>query len=474
MKLLKPVIILICMAVCWGAVAQIKTDLVAKTNEARRVKALPSLTENPLLSKIAQAHASDMAEKNYFSHTGKDKKSPTDRARDAGFPLSIGENIIKGPQTDVAALQGWMNSPNHRANILNTAYRQIGVGHAEKENKHYWVQVFAASTNSNISKNAKNASVPILVNLPPLPKIPPLPKQILLDGFERGVYQQWRLDGDCWGRGPEDGNNTSLRVVGWSGNGYVSSAHAAFGYSNDRSETGTGVMRSPEFSITHTKMRFRIGGGNLPDVCCMNLMVDGKPVRTATGNGTNRLVETEWDLTDLLDQRARLEIVDSAKQGKRGYILVDDLMLMGVPDRPEPTGNLLAEAVRTGPIMTVEGKLPPPTSSQDITSTTVMLPDGTKITGKKLMVLEATGYGPGENGPWGDRTALGTKVGYGTVAVDPKVIKLRTRLWVEGYGFCVALDTGSAIKGMRIDLGYNDDVTANLYGRKKVKVLILD
>jgi 3D (Asp-Asp-Asp) domain-containing protein len=90
------------------------------------------------------------------------------------------------------------------------------------------------------------------------------------------------------------------------------------------------------------------------------------------------------------------------------------------------------------------------------------------------MTLEATGYGPADNGPWGDRTALGTKVGYATVAVDPKVIPLRTRLWVEGYGFCVALDTGGAIKGNRIDLGHDNQSDAIRVGRKKLRVLVLD
>lgn len=103
----------------------------------------------------------------------------------------------------------------------------------------------------------------------------------------------------------------------------------------------------------------------------------------------------------------------------------------------------------------------------------VTLEDGTRVEGKRLLTLTATGYGPGENGPWGDQTKLGTTVGYGTVAVDPRVIPLRSRLWVEGYGFCIALDVGGAIKGMRIDLGHDTDEAAALVGRSKRKVLVL-
>jgi len=103
----------------------------------------------------------------------------------------------------------------------------------------------------------------------------------------------------------------------------------------------------------------------------------------------------------------------------------------------------------------------------------VTLEDGTRVEGKRLLTLTATGYGPGENGAWGDQTKLQTTVGYGTVAVDPRVIPLRSRLWVEDYGFCIALDVGGAIKGMRIDLGHDTDEAAALVGRRRCKVLVL-
>lgn len=94
--------------------------------------------------------------------------------------------------------------------------------------------------------------------------------------------------------------------------------------------------------------------------------------------------------------------------------------------------------------------------------------------GRRVLTMSATGYGPGENGPWGNQTATGGRVRRGIVAVDPRVIKLGTRLYVEGYGECVAADTGGAIKGMRIDLAFDSDRVANQYGRRSVKVVVLD
>lgn len=94
----------------------------------------------------------------------------------------------------------------------------------------------------------------------------------------------------------------------------------------------------------------------------------------------------------------------------------------------------------------------------------------------RVMVMEATAYdpspatiGPGATG----RTAMGLIATYGHVAVDPRVIKMGTRVFVEGYGFAIASDKGSAIKGNRIDLCYNSRSTALAFGRKKVRVHVL-
>jgi 3D (Asp-Asp-Asp) domain-containing protein len=96
------------------------------------------------------------------------------------------------------------------------------------------------------------------------------------------------------------------------------------------------------------------------------------------------------------------------------------------------------------------------------------------FSGKRLVEMIATGYGPGENGRWGARTASGLRPGRGVVAVDPRFIPLGTRLYVEGYGYCVAGDTGGAIRGNRIDLGMDSYGEASDVGRRRVHVLILD
>lgn len=91
------------------------------------------------------------------------------------------------------------------------------------------------------------------------------------------------------------------------------------------------------------------------------------------------------------------------------------------------------------------------------------------------MVATAYDPGPASCGKWASgRTANGMQAGYGVVAVDPRIIRLGTRLYVEGYGFCIAGDTGGAIRGNRIDLGFDTYSEAKRFGRRSVNVYILD
>lgn len=95
---------------------------------------------------------------------------------------------------------------------------------------------------------------------------------------------------------------------------------------------------------------------------------------------------------------------------------------------------------------------------------------------KKVIVMQATAYDPTA----GSTTATGTRARVGSVAVDPKVIPLGSKLYIESmdgfqsYGYATAEDTGGAIKGNRIDLFYGSNREANNFGRRNVKVYVLD
>ena len=86
--------------------------------------------------------------------------------------------------------------------------------------------------------------------------------------------------------------------------------------------------------------------------------------------------------------------------------------------------------------------------------------------------MVATGYSPYEGSSQG-LCANGMHAGYGVVAVDPRVIHLGSKLYIEGYGYALAGDTGGAIKGNRIDLGHTTYREASDVGRRRVTVWVL-
>ncbi|HET8595819.1 MAG TPA: CAP domain-containing protein [Intrasporangium sp.] len=111
--------------------------------ERSRARCVP-LTANSALTSAARAHSADMARNNYFSHTSLDGRTAFQRMRAAGFTgRMMAENIAAGQRTAAAVMQAWMNSPGHRANILNCGYRYLGVGHVTGGSYgHYWTQDF--------------------------------------------------------------------------------------------------------------------------------------------------------------------------------------------------------------------------------------------------------------------------------------------------------------------------------------------
>ena len=101
---------------------------------------------NEQLRTAARLHSQDMADNRFFSHTGLDGSTPSVRAMRVGYMGGgIGENIAAGNGTAAATMMQWMNSTGHCNNIMNGAYRVIGVGYAynaSSQYRHYWTQMF--------------------------------------------------------------------------------------------------------------------------------------------------------------------------------------------------------------------------------------------------------------------------------------------------------------------------------------------
>ncbi len=120
-------------------------QVVALVNKERAAAGCGPLAEDPQLQKAAQAHSDDMAARHFFDHTNPDGADPGQRITAAGYRWSTyGENIAQGQQTAAAVMNSWMNSPGHRANILNCSFKDIGVGVHRGTGGPWWTQDFGA------------------------------------------------------------------------------------------------------------------------------------------------------------------------------------------------------------------------------------------------------------------------------------------------------------------------------------------
>ncbi|MBT2478833.1 CAP domain-containing protein [Streptomyces sp. ISL-94] len=121
-----------------------QAEVLALVNQERAAAGCPALTVNAKLTKAAQDHSADMAAHSNMSHTGSDGSDPGQRITRAGYEWrTYGENVAYGYSTAAKVMEGWMNSPGHKRNILDCSFKEIGIGLAQPG--QYWTQDFGAA-----------------------------------------------------------------------------------------------------------------------------------------------------------------------------------------------------------------------------------------------------------------------------------------------------------------------------------------
>ncbi|NKY16762.1 CAP domain-containing protein, partial [Streptomyces somaliensis] len=129
-----------------GTAADHARRVVDLVNAERAEAGCPALRVDARLQRAARGHADDMASRDYYAHDTPEGRSAGDRIEAADYRGSTwAENIHRGPEDPDTAVRDWMKSPGHRANILNCAFRDIGVGVTLRPNGPWWVQDFGAA-----------------------------------------------------------------------------------------------------------------------------------------------------------------------------------------------------------------------------------------------------------------------------------------------------------------------------------------
>lgn len=161
---------------------------------------------------------------------------------------------------------------------------------------------------------------------------------VVVADFEGQGYGTWQATGTAFSSKPASGTLPGQMVVtGFMGHGLVNSFRGG--------DDATGTLTSPPFTLSRKYVNFLIGGGAKPGIACVNLLLDGKIVRTMTGpndkpGGTESLHWAGWDVSELVGKTVCVEIVDRATGGW-GHINVDQII---------QSDELKKEAVVTTPL----------------------------------------------------------------------------------------------------------------------------
>lgn len=158
----------------------------------------------------------------------------------------------------------------------------------------------------------------------------PAPREpVVFADFESEGYGRWTAEGEAFGSGPAAGTLQNQNPVSaFKGQRLVNTYLGG----NDRLQ---GRLLSPPFVVERPFIGFLIGGGNHPDQTCINLLVDGRAVRTATGKNAERLEPHNWDVSELAGKEARIEILDR-QSGGWGHINIDQIEFRDEPMIVDP------------------------------------------------------------------------------------------------------------------------------------------
>ncbi|MFD9084691.1 CAP domain-containing protein [Streptomyces erythrochromogenes] len=116
--------------------------VVTLVNQERAQAGCGPVRANPPLAALAGAFSKDMAARGFFGHDDPEGNTPWDRAAKAGLSGLGGENIARGQGDAESVMRAWMNSPGHKANILNCEFRTLGVGAHFAAGGPWWTQDF--------------------------------------------------------------------------------------------------------------------------------------------------------------------------------------------------------------------------------------------------------------------------------------------------------------------------------------------
>ena len=199
----------------------------------------------------------------------------------------------------------------------------------------------AAMQRRNRVKRTQDATMLLADALPvSIPNAAPPRPAITFENFSDGSFKRWSIEGTAFGSAPATFATNEAARPGWDRTAIkrtMLSQYMADSFNKNAGgnpDTATGKLTSRPFTINRNFINVHLAGGNHPGQTCVNLIVNGKIVDSATGNNSDHFSWHSWNVSSLAGQQAIIEIVDSAT-GAWGHILVDAI---NFSDKPPAAG----------------------------------------------------------------------------------------------------------------------------------------
>jgi uncharacterized protein (DUF608 family) len=254
------------------------------------------------------------------------------RYRDEAFPLAV-ELLAFSPFIPLNAKDSALPATVLRYSVRNTSSDPVEVelaGWLENAVCFHNGRTFGEGVvrRNQVIRSDLLTGVLATAEAVPLPEGSPERAPIVFADFEGSGYGDWRVEGDAFGTSPARGTMENQNPVsGFEGEGLVNTYLEG--------DEPRGRMTSPPFIVERPWIGFLVGGGAHEGRTCMNLVVDGEVLRTATGLNTERLEPHNWNVEDLLGREAHLEIVDE-ESGGWGHINIDQIEFRDSPREIDP------------------------------------------------------------------------------------------------------------------------------------------
>jgi uncharacterized protein YkwD len=340
----------------------VASQIIQLINQERANHDLPPLSMVGTINTAAYDHSVDMATNDFFSHTGSDGSSVGDRVRRAGYtPVWVGENIAGGVASPAEAVNGWMNSPPHRANILFNCFEHVGCGYYYEPNstlEHYWTLDFG-STSFCIPATATPTSSPTAPGGPtvtntPRPTRPPTRTPTNTPQVSENHYT-FRGNVRCI-ESKEGLKGATLNLYAWqhgmwtliarrqttkrgrfkfsfagSEDRFAITAENLFGYTSDSATASApGVIVSPdhvEFQMTGREAEVELCFYDQEPDWTATPTWTATSTPTPTSTATNTATATETPTATPTETRTPEPTLVSLRQGVGGYRGVEDTYL---------------------------------------------------------------------------------------------------------------------------------------------------